>query len=207
MWLSRYKNRTEQASQNSRKTLFRVWAFQSCSRWRVPEDPGMPWVALPRTRRDLDQRSLLNRDVRIACRRKSRCPKTPHDCYRSVLVSRDTSGSKPSGMTMQGLNLVCACAPMSLLVQVDVRFLLRRKGCHRGSRSSLCERGSRNRILAANAAAPSHRCFRGQAERWVRRPSQAAGCVGFPERWLLYRLREEGYSANWCCLGVVWSLI
>ncbi len=120
--MRRDKNRIEQASQNSRKALFRVWVFNPAHDGEFSDDLGMPWAALPRTCRDMDQRSLLNRDARIACRRKSRCLKTPHDCSRSVLVSRDTSGSKPSGMTMQGLNLVCACAPMSLLVQVDVRL-------------------------------------------------------------------------------------
>jgi hypothetical protein len=42
---------------------------------------------------------------------------------------------------------------------------------------------SRNRMLAASAAAaPSHRCFRVQAEGWVSLSSPATSCVGFRER-------------------------
>jgi hypothetical protein len=50
-----------------------------------------PWVALPRTCRDLGPRTLLSRDARIACGRNCRFLKTPRDRYRSVLAGEDPS--------------------------------------------------------------------------------------------------------------------
>jgi hypothetical protein len=54
-----------------------------------PGAPGRPWVALPRTRRNLDPLSLLGRGSRVPSRRNCRFLKTPRDRYRSVLARED----------------------------------------------------------------------------------------------------------------------
>jgi hypothetical protein len=56
-----------------------------------PGAPGRPWVALPRTRRNLDPLSLLGRGSRVPSRRKCRFLKTPGNRYRSVLAREDAS--------------------------------------------------------------------------------------------------------------------
>ena len=99
---------------------------------------------------------------------------------------------------MQGLNLGTGLRTVGCVDTGGPQLPSEALRLFQGHESERMRARSRNRILAASAAAPSNRGFRRQAEDSMRCPSQAVGCVGFRERWLLYRPREVGCSANWC---------
>jgi hypothetical protein len=88
---------------------------------------------------------------------------------------------------MQGLNLGTGLRTVECVDTGGPQLPSEALRLFQGHESERMRARSRNRIVAA---APSNRCFRRQAEDCMQRSSQAAGCVGFRERWLFYRLRE-----------------
>jgi hypothetical protein len=169
-----------------------TWRFAFKARWRLSwRSWRRPWVALPRTCRDLGPRTLLSRGARIACGRNCRLLKTPRDRYRSVLVGEDPSALQAERDDHAGADLGTHLRTNESVDtgrrQVPSEALKLFQG-HEGERMRA---RSRNMILATSAEAPSHHCLRGQTEEGMQCLSQAVVCTGFRERRLLYSLKEK----------------